>query len=509
MFPRITNAFLFICLAACQVQVEGTRREAGYCFNYAMIPGSSIWKQYNGPAKPITDEDQYELLNKTCPYLMTGFGHNQTKTCCDGSQIKQLQKMFESFETLLGSCPACIENLMSYWCELACSPNQSLFYDSIMIGMGNYYITQNFAQGIFDSCRDVEFPGQRGQKAMNLMCDAAPDECTPEKFLTFIGNPSNGAPFSIIPQINETAINITMNNHQTISCGESFTDATGTFFEQCFCKDCRTSNRTAPTPPPEPKTKELVITINSSSNFPADEYLPYQQVITINFEGMIHKNILEKVLQLHKNISELVINQNGTEIQLDDICLKINGTCKIESVLQYFQMSQDNLDKCVTNIDEKCGPDSFGSRAEDWHDQILGCTRNPFTKSNGYYLKLPCLSTYNKGILPGRIFDGFQRTKYNITADALKIRLAIENSTLTEDFSKIKEFQKGLTTLVQNWANQSGATFNFTTSVEFMDPYPRTTIAPATTKATTTPSNGSKIMCCFPYMLLVLIAQFI
>ena len=133
-----------------------------------------------------------------------------------------------------------------------------------------------------------------------------------------------------------------------------------------------------------------------------------------------------------------------------------------------------------------------------FHNPIF---RNPFAKSN--YLRLPCLSTYNKGILPDRIFDGFHHTRYNITADALKIRLAIENTTSAEEYTKIEAFQNGLTTLLQKWEIQNGATFNFTTSIVFSDPFPLTTVA------LTTPSNGSLIKCYFPYILLALIAQFL
>lgn len=53
-----------------------------------------------------------------------------------------------------------------------------------------------------------------------------------------------------------------------------------------------------------------------------------------------------------------------------------NTECKIESPLQYFQMKQENLDKCVTDFEESCDdPGALGTNAEDWHDQLIGCTR--------------------------------------------------------------------------------------------------------------------------------------
>ena len=81
---------------------------------------------------------------------------------------------------------------------------------------------------------------------------------------------------------------------------------------------------------------------------------------------------------LHHNLTAFTFN--GTEYSLDDVCLKPNGTgnrtCKVESVLQYFQLSKKNLDKCLTNMQEDCNdPSAIGTKMEDWHDQIIRCTR--------------------------------------------------------------------------------------------------------------------------------------
>ena len=70
--------------------------------------------------------------------------------------MDQLEKMFKNLEAIFGRCPACVQKLKSYWCEMACSPDQSLFFENPTIGVGSYYISQDFSQGIFDSCRDVE-----------------------------------------------------------------------------------------------------------------------------------------------------------------------------------------------------------------------------------------------------------------------------------------------------------------------------------------------------------------
>ena len=73
------------------------------------------------------------------------------------------------------------------------------------------------------------------------------------------------------------------------------------------------------------------------------------------------------------------ITPDGQTVHLSDICLQPlspdNSACTVFSVMQYFQLKQDNFMKCVTDLEEPCGPDAIGNIAEDWHDQILGCSR--------------------------------------------------------------------------------------------------------------------------------------
>ena len=70
----------------------------------------------------------------------------------------------------------------------------------------------------------------------------------------------------------------------------------------------------------------------------------------------------------------------GKTVTLNDICFQPlapdNKECTVFSVLQYFQLNDTILNKCVTNMDEDCNdPERIGVKAEDWHDQFLGCTR--------------------------------------------------------------------------------------------------------------------------------------
>jgi len=69
---------------------------------------------------------------------------------------------------------------------------------------------------------------------------------------------------------------------------------------------------------------------------------------------------------------------NNETIGLDDICYKPlypdNKDCAVMSALQYWQLDEDNIDKCMTNMGYDCSS-GFGTNAEDWHDQFIGCVK--------------------------------------------------------------------------------------------------------------------------------------
>ena len=71
---------------------------------------------------------------------------------------------------------------------------------------------------------------------------------------------------------------------------------------------------------------------------------------------------------------------DNKNVSLQDICFQPlspdNTACAVFSVLQYFQLDENKLDKCITDAYENCSdPLKWGYDAEDWHDQILGCTK--------------------------------------------------------------------------------------------------------------------------------------
>ena len=219
-------------------------RQDGYCVTYGLNYASK--KVYNGPAKNMSNEEHYDLLKRTCPYLATA-GFNKTTSCCDVEQLINLGEKYKYMSALLGACPACLRNSRAMICEITCSPNQSKFYDykenqEESLPHEMFYVTTSFAENLYKSCRDVLMPGTT-DKVIGIICNATSlDKCTVQNILGFI---LNGRPSlkNLVAINNQTAVNITSNNHHMMPCNESFIEE-GTFKKMpaCSCFDCRDSS---------------------------------------------------------------------------------------------------------------------------------------------------------------------------------------------------------------------------------------------------------------------------
>ncbi|XP_076084000.1 NPC intracellular cholesterol transporter 1-like isoform X2 [Mytilus galloprovincialis] len=217
--------------------------------------------KYNGPAKPLTDPDGLKILETYCPELITG---NNTLTCCDTTQLRTLQANLGVPQQMLLRCPSCFRNFLNLYCYTTCSPNQNNYvtidYVKPDIPTGNkeaavathYYISENFANGMFNSCKDVQMPSAN-QKALNILCGHTAAECTPQKWLDFMGDTSNGqTPFRITFVIGNTATpppgtNVTLHpmDAMTSKCSERAFNKSA-----CSCQDCAASCAPIPSPPP-------------------------------------------------------------------------------------------------------------------------------------------------------------------------------------------------------------------------------------------------------------------
>lgn len=125
--------------------------------------------------------------------------------CCDENQILTFDNNMAAPRQLIARCPSCFHNFAQLWCASTCSPKQSEFLVATSIQNTTttpiqqyvdgveYYLTDMFAEGMFNSCSSVQYPGSN-QLVLDLLCGTS--QCTPQKWLNFLGDVGQQAPFA-------------------------------------------------------------------------------------------------------------------------------------------------------------------------------------------------------------------------------------------------------------------------------------------------------------------------
>ncbi len=105
--PRMAIATLYRILLILMIRFllsnNNTNSYSCYCCSYISQP------QPNPPLPPG---------------ICTGYSN---WTCCDATQVKQLQTNFQYLGSVFGKCPACSTNLINLWCGYTCDPYQGVF----------------------------------------------------------------------------------------------------------------------------------------------------------------------------------------------------------------------------------------------------------------------------------------------------------------------------------------------------------------------------------------------
>lgn len=208
---------------------------------------------YNGPPKNLSDQSPefVQLLNETCPDIVAeGRG-----VCCNEKQLNTLATQIKYPQQLFGRCPACLKNFIDHFCLTTCDPDQaawmeptSIVYDKDLdkfsIGNVDLYITLEYAETLYSSCKNVQYP-QASTRVVDIMCGTT--ECNATKWLTYLGDPTlnNESPFPM---------------HYKYSATDEIVPKTYDFMEcnttdvkyQCSCSDCNAKNVCPPPPTPFP-----------------------------------------------------------------------------------------------------------------------------------------------------------------------------------------------------------------------------------------------------------------
>uniref|UniRef100_A0A671PU54 NPC1 like intracellular cholesterol transporter 1 n=1 Tax=Sinocyclocheilus anshuiensis TaxID=1608454 RepID=A0A671PU54_9TELE len=231
--------------------------EPGYCSFYedcglnpavegALIPPRVPCKDYRKVVN-VTG-DHYELLKSVCPMLAHGEG--ETLACCSIRQLTALQSSLTLSKAVLIRCPSCADNFAHIHCATTCSPNQSQILKitktanitqptgivkEAVVGY-EAYISMNFSDASFRSCKNIRIPATGGYAIATMCGRYGSTLCTPQRWLDFQGDSSNGlAPLDI--------------NFKLLSDGQTAGLPPGAVLSQ----DCEQSCPAVPQPPPLPK----------------------------------------------------------------------------------------------------------------------------------------------------------------------------------------------------------------------------------------------------------------
>ncbi|XP_019086605.1 PREDICTED: Niemann-Pick C1 protein-like isoform X3 [Camelina sativa] len=176
--------------------------------------------------------------------------------CCTETQFDTLRSQVQQAVPFLVGCPACLRNFLNLFCELSCSPNQSLFINvtsiaevsgKLTVDGIDYHITDTFGEGLYESCKEVKF-GTMNTRAINFVGGGAQNF---REWFTFIGQKAPpgvpGSPYAMNFKSTtpESSVMVPM-NLSVYSCGDTSLG--------CSCGDCPSSpacSSPEPLPPHE------------------------------------------------------------------------------------------------------------------------------------------------------------------------------------------------------------------------------------------------------------------
>ncbi|KAI7810103.1 putative Niemann-Pick C1 protein, partial [Triplophysa rosa] len=324
----------------------------GECGNSTAVLGKKYNCNYTGPPKPLPEDGQ-ELLMELCPNYV--YGNNSV--CCDTQQLKTLKDNIQIPLQYLSRCPACFFNFMTLFCELTCSPRQSQFLNATEfvtepddtgknttnVVKLSYYISQTFANAMYNACSDVQAPSSN-VKALSLLCGRDASRCTPDNWIQYMFDINNGqVPFAIEPDFEDVpAMDMTPMNNRTFSCTESLEDGSG----PCSCQDC--SKACGPTPLPPPIfTPWTILGLDAMAVIMWCSYIAF----LLMFFGVVlcmwcyrKKMVTSEYAPILDSNQPLSLNAHGTEFLGEATCCETLGE-RFENTLRMLFSSWGSL--CV------------------------------------------------------------------------------------------------------------------------------------------------------------------
>ncbi|XP_062086533.1 uncharacterized protein LOC133792637 isoform X2 [Humulus lupulus] len=235
-------------------QALGENHTKDYCAMYDICGERSDGKVLNCPygssaVKP--DELFSAKIQSLCPSI-------SGNVCCTETQFDTLRTQVQQAIPFLVGCPACLRNFLNLFCELSCSPNQSIFINvtstsevngNLTVDGIDYYITDNFGEGLFNSCKDVKF-GTMNTRAIEFIGAGAKSF---KEWFAFIGQKAPlgfpGSPYLINFKSSITKPHgMEPMNVSVYSCADTSLG--------CSCGDCPLSPACSNLEPPSPSKED-------------------------------------------------------------------------------------------------------------------------------------------------------------------------------------------------------------------------------------------------------------
>nr|XP_019965833.1 PREDICTED: Niemann-Pick C1 protein [Paralichthys olivaceus] len=305
----------------------------GECGESKQVPGKKYNCNYTGPPIPLQSEG-FELLTELCP----GFDYGNRSLCCDVDQLHTLKGSLQLPLQFLSRCPACFFNLMTLFCELTCSPQQSQFMNATDINDTSvvevqYYLGRRFANEMYNACKDVQAPSSN-VKALSLLCGKDAKECNATNWIQYLFDINNGqSPFPIIPIFSDVPVSgYTPMNNNTYACTDGLEDGSG----PCSCQDCTNSCGPKPVPPPLPPPW----TIFGIDAMTVIMWISYVAFLLIFFGAVLiawcyrKRTIMSEYGPILDSNSPLSLNSNNPD-QVNASCCETLGE-RFENALRVF-----------------------------------------------------------------------------------------------------------------------------------------------------------------------------
>ena len=124
-----------------------------------------------------------------CFYFDVLSDDSDAKFCCDAGQVDDMVGNFALISSFMGRCPSCVRNLRNFFCFMTCYPHHNKFItpnltvevDGIeLISKLNYYVDEDYAVNLYDSCAEVTNPSSNS-RAITTLCGSWGELCNADR----------------------------------------------------------------------------------------------------------------------------------------------------------------------------------------------------------------------------------------------------------------------------------------------------------------------------------------